>query len=209
MKGDHLIIALIKKINRAFAIEKEDIEEAKKELENVFHVMEQFGNRHKGIFKPMARFNVFRNPKEWLRFFPTIEEAKAASESACYYAVRSTNGYFRKEWKKVCEKIVDRELTHCLKRELLCFKEIYDFFLECGDYYEKKFNQALHLKTCLNLETHPIRVQKEFAMALSNTEGGPNCERSRDESKRFKKKDEKGHPALFIDCRELRDLFAD
>ena len=60
MKGDHLIIALIKKINRAFAIEKEDIEEAKKELENVFHVMEQFGNRHKGIFKPMARFNVFR-----------------------------------------------------------------------------------------------------------------------------------------------------
>ena len=210
---DHLIITLIKKVNHAFVLEKEgNVEGACDEFRNVQHILNQFGNRHKGLFKPLQWCYVFMEKELWLKAFPLADSAEKAMEAARFFAVGVTNDYFKRGWMEVCKKIVDPALTHCLKKELICFKDIYDFFLECGVYFNKRLDQGQHLKHCMNLEEHPEGVRKKLLAAIHLMEGGPGCERSkgRPEQKKEEKEGEgvdKCHPPLFIDADAFEQMF--
>jgi hypothetical protein len=217
MKGqkcEHLIITLVKRINRAFVLEKENPSEACEELRNVILILSTFGDRHKKLFKPLKWFGVFMDKSEWLMLFPTVEMSEKALETARFFATEATNSFFKKRWRGICEGILDKDLTRCLKKELFCFKDIYEFFLECHGFYNKRFDQAIHLRICKEFESHSVMEKEEFARARFFTEGGPGCARSdlEDQEEDQVKKDSfsdkcKKSPKLTCDISDLEDWF--
>ena len=196
---DHLIIAVVKKVNRAFAIEKENIGEAISDFRHVQEILITFGKRHKSLFKEFYVFHIFEDKGFEFRKVPTLEEIKEIGECARSYAMEFTRAYFKKGWMEVCAKIVDKDLTHCLKSGLHCFREIYEFFYSCHGIFEKRFDQAIHLVTCNNQEAHTIREQRELVRAMLE------AERFNDKmsGKQNGKESSTGPVPLVLDCRGL------